>query len=91
MVEIQSKNGIIHYSSEVVKINKIEDSYYLKIINEDIIINSKIVINSAGLWSDAVSNMLGIDEYKIHYCKGDYYKSIKLRILIAWYIPYLGK
>lgn len=85
--EIQSKNGIIHYSSEVGEISKIEDSYYLKIINEDITINSKIVINSAGLWSDAVSNMLGIDEYKIHYCKGDYYKSNKVTNLNCLIYP----
>ena len=31
------------------------------------------VINCAGLGSDRISAMLGIDEYKIHPCKGEYF------------------
>ena len=40
---------------------------------------SDIVINTAGLWSDAISKMVGIDSYEIEYYKGDYfnYQSIK--------------
>jgi len=75
--EIESKNGLIYYNSEVEEINKTEISYNLKISNEVTQISSPIVINSAGLWCDAVSRMLGIDSYEIHYCKGDYYKSNK--------------
>jgi len=85
--EIESNNGLIHYNSEVEAINKIDKSYHLKIVNEDTIINSQIVINSAGLWCDAVSRMLEIDEYKIHYCKGDYYKSNKFRDLNCLIYP----
>ena len=77
--DIESKNGLIYYNSEVEKISKIDDYYSLKINNEDVVINAKVIINSAGLWCDAVSRMLGIDEYKIYYCKGDYYKSNKHR------------
>ena len=36
---------------------------------------SKIVINSAGLWCDEVSTLLGINDYKLHICKGEYYKT----------------
>jgi len=85
--EIESKNGVIHYNSEVEKIDRIDNSYNLKIGNEETIINSPIVINSAGLWCDAVSRMLGIDEYKIHYCKGDYYKSNKYKDLNCLIYP----
>lgn len=34
---------------------------------------SRWVINCAGLGSDRISAMLGIDEYKIHPCKGEYF------------------
>ena len=43
--------------------------------NQDDSIISPMVVNSSGLWCDAVSKMLGIEKYQIHYCKGDYYQS----------------
>ena len=33
----------------------------------------KLLINSAGLYCDKISSMLGIDKYKIYPCKGQYY------------------
>ena len=33
------------------------------------------IINSAGLWCDKISKMVGIDDYKLNYCKGEYYKT----------------
>ena len=44
-----------------------------------LISKSKIVVNSAGLWCDAVSKMVGIDDYKLHICKGEYYKTTMYR------------
>ena len=39
---------------------------------------SRIVINCAGLWADMLAGLLGIDirkyAYKIHYCKGQYFR-----------------
>ena len=85
--EIESKNGLIYYNSEVEKINRKENSYELKLLNESLMLNSKVVVNSAGLWCDAVSNMLNITDYKIHYCKGDYYKSNKFKNLNCLIYP----
>ena len=37
------------------------------------ILRSRWIINCAGLGSDAVSSMLGIDDYTLHPCRGEYY------------------
>ena len=71
----QSKGVIIQYSSEVEFLTYELSKYDLELSSENTIIKSKCVINSAGLWCDSVAKMLGINSYKIHYCKGDYYGS----------------
>ena len=71
----QDKGVVIQYNSEIASLNYDSMKYSLGIKSEDTIIESKYVINSAGLWSDSIANLLGIKDYKIHYCKGDYYGS----------------
>lgn len=71
----QTKGVVIQYNSEIVSLNYDLEKYSLRIKSEDIVIESKYVINSAGLWCDTIAKMLGINDYKIHYCKGDYYGS----------------
>ena len=76
--EFKSRGGQIAYNAEVVGIDKISDGF--KVSVEDIgglfSFSSLIVINASGLNSDKVSAMVGIekDEYKIKYCKGDYFR-----------------
>ena len=71
----QDKGVVIQYNSEIVSLDYDSMKYSLGIKSEDTIIESKYVINSAGLWCDSIANLLGIKDYKIHYCKGDYYGS----------------
>ena len=71
----KNKGVVIQYNSEVVSLYYESEKYCLSLKSEDIIIESKCLINSAGLWCDSVANMLGMNNYKIHYCKGDYYGS----------------
>jgi len=73
--DVQKKEGLVYYNSEVVSIEKINTTYNISLKNQEDIIISPIVVNSSGLWCDAVSRMLGINKYKIYYCKGDYYQS----------------
>ncbi len=82
-----SRNVSIIYNTRLTSINKTSSDYQLQFNNKDDIINSKIVINSAGLWSDHISSMIGIDKYKIEYYKGDYYKSRNLRNLSCLIYP----
>ena len=89
--EITSKSGIIYYNSEVESINQQDKFYQLALKNQDVSLISSVVINSAGLWCDAVSSMVGINDYKIHYCKGEYYQSTTYKNLKCLVYPLPNK
>jgi len=82
-----SKECLVYYNSEVISIDKIGNNYNLLLKNQNDRITSPIVINSAGLWSAVVARMLGIEKYKIHYCKGDYYQSNRYKDLKCLIYP----
>jgi len=69
-----SNNGIIAYNTLADSIVYNKSNFNIRTNNQDNI-ETKILINAAGLWSDKISLMLGIDELKVHYCKGEYYKT----------------
>jgi L-2-hydroxyglutarate oxidase LhgO len=76
------------FKSEVTGIEKKENGYILT-INNDYQFHSDIVINCAGLYSDMIARMVGVDidamKYRIYPCKGEYYsinKKIGIRHLI---------
>ncbi|MBI5400192.1 NAD(P)/FAD-dependent oxidoreductase [Candidatus Saganbacteria bacterium] len=74
-------NGVmLAYGAKVTAIDKITAGYKITLENKDEFL-SEIVINSAGLWSDQVAAMAGIDiekqKYKLHYCKGEYFSYAK--------------
>ena len=69
----------IVYGTEVTGIDKIRNGYNIKLLDADkknFSFTSGIVINSAGLTSDKVSEMAGItdDSLKVHFCKGEYFR-----------------
>ncbi|HEY40578.1 MAG TPA: NAD(P)/FAD-dependent oxidoreductase [Dehalococcoidia bacterium] len=67
------------FDTEVVGINKTGDRYSVEIRDREGTSSfvTSILINSAGLYSDAIARLAGIniDEagYRLHYCKGDYF------------------
>jgi L-2-hydroxyglutarate oxidase LhgO len=74
-----NNKGHIVYSCEVTGIKRIEDGYEVILLDADKAVFSfttRILINSAGLTSDKVSEMSGIkdDNLKISFCKGEYFK-----------------
>lgn len=75
--EICNTGAQIVYKSEVVNVDKTEHNYNIALqeVNSTFSFTSRIVINSAGLYSDKISEMVGIDkpEYKLHYWKGEYF------------------
>jgi L-2-hydroxyglutarate oxidase LhgO len=65
--------------TEVKGIKKTHDGYVVDTISggEPFSIESRVVVNAAGLFCDKVAAMVGIDideaKYRLHWCKGDYY------------------
>jgi L-2-hydroxyglutarate oxidase LhgO len=69
----------IVYGSEVTGISQIENGYKINLFDADkknYSFTTRILINSAGLTSDKVSEMVGIkdDSLKILFCKGEYFR-----------------
>jgi L-2-hydroxyglutarate oxidase LhgO len=65
--------------TEVKCIEQQGDGYRVDMVGggESLSIEARIVINAAGLYSDKVAEMAGIDidkeRYRLHWCKGDYF------------------
>ena len=81
-----SNNGIIAYNTLVDDIVFDKKQFNIRTNTRDDI-KSKIFINAAGLWSDKISSMLGIDDFKIHYCKGEYFKTNRYRNINSLIYP----
>lgn len=84
------KHGaVLAYNSNFLRAIRKSDSYELIIKNgnDELELEAKIVINSAGLDSDIVAGNAGFDlekhHYNIHYCKGQYFRlnTAKARLL----------
>ena len=78
------------FNSEVIGIEKTRTKYKVQIRDREGIAAfiARVVINAAGLNSDKVAQMLGIDiakaGYQLHYCKGEYFSlSSKWRHLVS--------
>ena len=71
--------GQIVYGSEVTGIKKIRDGYEIELLDSDnkcYSFTSSIVINSAGLTADKISEMAGMrdENLTIQFCKGEYFR-----------------
>ena len=69
----------IVYGSEVTGISKLKKGYKITLLDADkknYSFTTNIVINSAGLTSDLISEMVGItdEKLKIMFCKGEYFR-----------------
>ena len=76
---IKTKDINVAYNMEVDDIKHQNDHYTVSFTDIEYKAKSKIIVNSTGLWCDKVSSMVGINEYKLHLCKGEYYKTTKYR------------
>ena len=72
MAQVAISNGVdIRLNSEVVGIEKNNNSFKIFTNSEEF--KTKIIINSAGINSDLVHNMVCEKEFEIHPSKGQYY------------------
>ena len=75
----EKSGGQIAYNTEVRAITKKKDGYEIRVNcspGEDFVFMSHVVVNCAGLNSDKIAGLAGLDrpEYKLKYCKGDYFR-----------------
>ena len=76
---ILNNGGQIVYGSEVTGIRKIDEGYEIMLLDSDkkhFSFTTGLLINSAGLTADKVSEMAGIRDEKlaIQFCKGEYFR-----------------
>ncbi|MGA1840615.1 MAG: NAD(P)/FAD-dependent oxidoreductase [bacterium] len=77
-VTMAKSNGVeIVYQSEVNFLSKENGKFLIGLKQDEYLFKSKIVINCAGLFSDKIASLIGLDPdklgYRIHFCKGDYF------------------
>ena len=72
MAENAKTNGVdFYFDNEVIDINRDDDYYEVKTIKDTY--KTRWIINSAGLNSDKIAKMVGVDEYTIYPCRGEYF------------------
>ncbi|MEM2319392.1 MAG: NAD(P)/FAD-dependent oxidoreductase, partial [Candidatus Bathyarchaeia archaeon] len=78
-----SKNGaVLVTKTEVTDLRKTKEGYEVCGISygEKFTVKANSVINCAGLYSDKIASMVGLDldklGYRLHYCKGDYFRVV---------------
>jgi glycerol-3-phosphate dehydrogenase len=71
LAENALNNGVkVHVNTEVSAIKRVNSGY--KVITNKGVFHADIVVNSAGLFADKISAMIGIDNYKLYPCRGEY-------------------
>jgi len=77
----QDKGVVFAYGCEVTNVEKKDDGYLVSIRDadgEDLSLSTETFINSAGLCSDKIAEMVGMDidklGYRLHYSKGEYFR-----------------
>ena len=71
LAENAVENGVdLKLENEVIDIDKTEDQFKLKTNQTDI--KSRYVVNAAGVYSDKVAQMVGIDDFEIYPRRGQY-------------------
>jgi L-2-hydroxyglutarate oxidase LhgO len=75
----KEKAAAIAYQTEVVGIEKTTDGYQVRVKDSqgEFDFTTRVLINCAGLSSDKIAGLAGIDidraGYRLHYCKGEYF------------------
>ena len=80
LLSLAKKNGtVIIYNTELNGITLEGETYHLSFKDQDYKVKTRIVVNAAGLWSHKIAKLVGIQDYELHWCKGEYYKTNKYK------------
>ena len=77
--QFENKSGQTAYNTELIGLDKVTDGFIVTVKDKreaDFKFLTRIFINCAGLDSDKVARMAGLqkEEYKLKFCKGDYFR-----------------
>jgi len=71
LAENASSNGVnVYLNTKVVGIKQVNEGFRVTTTQGDFY--ADIVINSAGLYADRIASMVGIDQYQLYPCRGEY-------------------
>jgi glycerol-3-phosphate dehydrogenase len=71
LAENAQNNGVqVYVNTEVSSIKQVKSGY--KVTTNRGVFHADIVVNSAGLFADRICAMIGIDDYKLYPCRGEY-------------------
>lgn len=77
----ENNGAIFAFNSEANRLDRENDGFVVGIQQDDYQFRSKVVINCAGLSSDYIAKLTGIDiqksGYELKYCKGSYFSYAK--------------
>lgn len=77
--QVQGHGSMIAYDSEVTAIEKLHDGFKVTIQKDNYQFETEVLINCAGLNSDKIASLCGIDidkaNYKLYLCKGNYFRT----------------
>jgi L-2-hydroxyglutarate oxidase LhgO len=78
-ISAESSGAVIAYRSKVTAIHARNGIYEVETNGGEYRFQTKVIINSAGLYSDSIAAMAGIDidqlGYRLKYCKGNYFSA----------------
>ena len=78
----RKNNAVLATETEVTRIKRVDSGYEVAgvSVGEQFSVTAKTVINCAGLFSDKVAAMVGLDTdrlgYRVYPCKGDYFRVV---------------
>ncbi len=71
LAENALNNGVkVHVNTQVSAIRQVSNGY--EITTNQGAFQADLVVNSAGLFADRISAMIGVDSYKLYPCRGEY-------------------
>ena len=82
----KANGGFIVCNTAVNDVDFKNSKYRITTSNNESI-SSKVLINATGLWSDKFARLLGLNNFKIHFCKGEYFKTNKYKNLNCLIYP----
>jgi L-2-hydroxyglutarate oxidase LhgO len=89
LLNAESSGAVIAFHSKVTAIHAKDGIYEVETNGGEYRFRTRVIVNSAGLYSDSIAAMAGIDidrrGYRLKYCKGNYFSaspSPKLRHLV---------